>query len=484
MVLVVRCGPCRAVKCIRSSHRLGDTASGTGSSPSCLLALLGSQSQRLFLPMTSNNATFCELGGGRTLHSSLLRSTSRSSVCARPVHLDVASASFVAVITYSMGSQAAQRNFQELRSLALMLERHVSGAARALLVGKGTRCFDSPAAPLHNWQVRGRAHCIQGPNVGARESHTIWAYCYDFYRHLPRVTVFMQDDPSLSSLRRELMSANWAETLEASFAERRHQPSSSLPEAWVPSGCACTPVREAFSAKTYGGYRPMHWWLRSFIALYVNGSQPLPTRIGWPGAAQFALPRSAILGRSRQFHMLNMRLTEAAAPLKPNVARRAGESADYLTKRAKWANFGPMVVDLGEAPPRGSGYADGRPGINGMDAAQLFERTWFLAFDPAAQESTPAHLGCFTPEAIARSPMRCAGASCPFRSPASPPAVGGCAYTDAVGETTPPPNWPYLKSPERRCLGAGCLVGTDMDSAAWVQAGPPLRRVPARKRQT
>ena len=97
----------------------------------------------------------------------------------------------------------------------------------------------------------------------------------------------------------------------------------------------------------YGGYRPMHWWLRSFIALYVNGSQPLPTRIGWPGAAQFALPRSAILGRSRQFHMLNMRLTEAAAPLKPNVARRAGESADYLTKRAKWANFGPMVVDLG-----------------------------------------------------------------------------------------------------------------------------------------
>ena len=59
------------------------------------------------LSMTSSNATFCELGGGRTLHSSLLRGTSRSSVCARPVHLDVASASFVAVITYSMGSQAA-----------------------------------------------------------------------------------------------------------------------------------------------------------------------------------------------------------------------------------------------------------------------------------------------------------------------------------------------------------------------------------------
>ena len=332
------------------------------------------------------NTTGCTLSGGSSLHSSLLAARDVSStkdVCMRPVLLDVAAAALVAVVTYSRGSQAALSGYRELHALGYMLEKHASGSARALLFSKGSRCVSSANMPLSTWFSQGKAHCIQGPNVGAREAHTVWAYCFEFYDYLPRTTVFVQDDPHLFSVRRELLSHSWAAELEASFAARRRMASArrKLPSAqlspahaWVPAACACTPVHEAFHVATYGGYRPIHWWLRSFLAPYANGSHPLPPRIAWPSAAQFALPRAAIRGRSRSFHRLNMRLTEVPAPLKPNVERSAGESAVYHTKRAKWANFGPMVVDLGETPPRRAGHADARPGINGMDFARTQRR--------------------------------------------------------------------------------------------------------------
>ena len=345
--------------------------------------------------MTVPNASLtCVLSGGRALHSSLLtaRETSSNGPCHQPVLLDVAASSLVAVMTFSKGSQAAQNGHRELHALSSMLEKHAPGSARALLVSKGSRCSLSAGTPLRAWFSNGKAHCIQGPNVGAREAHTIWAYCHDFYEYLPRITVFVQDDPGLASIRRELLRPDWAVELEASFAARRRlgsarrqqhssqqqqqqqQQQLPAPHAWVPAACACTPVREVFHVATYGGYRPMHWWMRSFLAAYANGSRPLPPQIAWPTAAQFALPRAAIRARSRRFHRLNMQLTEVPAPLKPNVERLAGESATYHPKRAKWANFGPMVVDLGEAPPRGAGHADARPGINGMDFARTLPR--------------------------------------------------------------------------------------------------------------
>ena len=143
------------------------------------------------------------------------------------------------------------------------------------------------------------------------------------------------------------------------------------------AACACQGViHEAFGAAVYGGYRPMHWWMRSFLAPFANESAPLPSRIAWPAGAQFALPAAAVRRRSRAFLELNVRLTEVPAPLKQNVPRAAhrcaaaGACEQAHARTAKWANFGPAVVDLGAAPPRGTGYADVRPSINGMDFAR------------------------------------------------------------------------------------------------------------------
>ena len=163
----------------------------------------------------------------------------------------------------------------------------------------------------------------------------------------------------------------------------------------------------------------MHWWMKTFLLPYANESRPIPTRIAWPATAQFALPRTAVLGRSQAFLHYNLRLTEVPAPLKANVPRLPNANNASHLRNAKWANFGPMVVDLGHAPPRGGGYADVRPGINGMDAAQLYERSWFQVFDPALPEATPMHPECY--EALEASPIRCAGGACPYIPPGSHP---------------------------------------------------------------
>ena len=54
-------------------------------------------------------------------------------------------------------------------------------------------------------------------------------------------------------------------------------------------------------------------------------------------------------------------------PLKRDVPRQPGASDQAHHKAAKWANFGPVVVDLG---PLGKGADGNRAGINGMDFAQ------------------------------------------------------------------------------------------------------------------
>lgn len=415
----------------------------------------------------------CPLPGGRALHSVLLRTKSSMEHCARPVLEDVANAELAVVVTYSAGSLAAARGFQELAALGhMLLDRGRSSSVRAIIAGKGSRCA-SENVPFARWRGRGWVHCIDGPNVGARESHTVWAFCHDFYRHLPRAVLFVQDDPGIQAIRRDIVErANWASELEASFARRAALgASASAYQPWSPTPCACSVVRESFSMAAYGGYRPLHWWLRSFFMRFANGTDALPSRLLWPATAQFVVPRAAIKQRSREFHALNMRLTEVAAPLKSRVARDARANAQGHARSAKWANFGPMVVDLGAAPPRSEPVADRRPGINGMDFAQLYERGWFQAFDPALAEARPVYVECFERAAIALSPMRCAGASCPYRAERN--AGGGCAATDAKGRTTAPPGWPYAPgmpdAQQRRCLGGSCITGPQPGSGAWAR---------------
>ena len=417
------------------------------------------------------NAT-CTLSGNRVLHSVLITRPPSDKGCSQPVLEDIASSQLTVVATYSAGGLAKDRGYPLLHALGTMLlkERPKIGIVRGLAVGKGSRCSTSSSAPFAHWRASGSAHCIEGPNVGAREAHTVWAFCHDFYYHLPRAALFVQDDPALHTIRRDLVDrTGWAAALEQSFAQRKSMPFAAARRTpWVPSPCACSPVREPFSLGGYGGYRPLHWWLTSFLAPFANGSlsQGWPNELRWPAMAQFLVPRGAIRARSRHFHALNTRLTEVPAPLKANVPRRPGSSDDFHKKTAKWANFGPMVVDLGPPPPRSVPAADRRPGINGMDFAQLYERSWFQAFDPALPEARPVHLQCFERSAIQRGPMRCAGAACPYS-----PLPGGCAATDELGRTTPPADWAFAPSKSdsgtRRCLGAGCLVAAEVGSAAW-----------------
>ena len=264
----------------------------------------------------------------------------------------------------------------------LLKERPKIGIVRGLAVGKGSRCSTSSSAPFAHWRASGSAHCIEGPNVGAREAHLPFG---------PSATTFIttcralhsscRTIPALHTIRRDLVDrTGWAAALEQSFAQRKSMPFAAARRTpWVPSPCACSPVREPFSLGGYGGYRPLHWWLTSFLAPFANGSlsQGWPNELRWPAMAQFLMPRGAIRARSRHFHALNTRLTEVPAPLKANVPRRPGSSDDFHKKTAKWANFGPMVVDLGPPPPRSVPAADRR------NHAQLTE------LRPALPEARP-----------------------------------------------------------------------------------------------
>ena len=437
----------------------------------------------------NSNETMCEchLSGHRTLWSKLvLPHQRRSENCIAPVLLDVGAATLGIVATFSPGSLSAQQGYGRLDLLRGVLGASSFGRVRAVVVGKGAYCHAGGHVPLAGWLRDGRAHCIEGPNVGARESHTAWQFLAEFYEHLPRAVLFVQDDPMLGPIRELGTDKEWLSKLERSGSRRKVTSGvtslGALAAPWSPTPCACSRIREAFTRETYGGYSPMHWWLRSFLSLYANGSAPLPSQIVWPATAQFVLPRTVLRCRTLAFMEANVRLSELAAPLKVNVPRHPTADDRTQAKIAKWANFGPTVVDFGAGPPRGAGYADVRGGINGMDFAQLYERSWFAAFDPALEEHRPAHPRCFGRAAIARSPMRCAGASCPYPH-AGGADGGGCASTDERGETQPPPRWRYGPSePEhdqRRCLASGCLTASAAGSRAWAAIGHAGRGVEA-----
>ena len=273
----------------------------------------------------------------------------------------------------------------------------------------------------------------------------------EFYDHLPRVALFVQDDPEIGLILQVQRLPRWIEQLESSVEERaavggslRHHN-----QPWSPTPCGCRLIREKFSRDSYGGYSPIHWWMRSFLVPYANGSVELPSQISWPSMAQFMMPRTALRRRSRRFAELNVRLTEIPAPLKANVPRNPKENDAAHHRSSKWANFGPQIVDFGEPPrpnPPGA-WGDTRPGINGMDFAQLYERSWFLAFDPALKEHAPgpAHPLCLSRESMARSPMRCAAPACPYPHgrAKSNDDEGGCASSDEIGATRAPPRWRF-----------------------------------------
>ena len=116
---------------------------------------------------------------------------------------------------------------------------------RALIDAKGSSCRSDLPPPLERWLATGLAHCIDGPNMAAREAHTVLRFCREFYDHLhPNGTViFVQDDPAL--LRGALFGMlaeqgghfhGWARALRRTFAERpgsRHYSRPHPENGWI-----------------------------------------------------------------------------------------------------------------------------------------------------------------------------------------------------------------------------------------------------------
>ena len=373
--------------------------------------------------------------------------TASHSRCWSAALASVAASKLTFVLTWSRGSRVTvdRHRYDGLAAVAAAFARLRS--VTLLVDAKGSRCDDLPHV-LNEWTAQGRVHCLQGPNMAAREAHTILRFVLEFYDHLPEAVIFIQDDPIEAALLHiARRPTKWVKALEASYAARAAVQTINASTAWSPKPCACSGQSSTVNRPEYGHFRSIKWWADAFL----GAKSPLEQLI-WPRAAQFAVTRGAVRQRSRSFYQHNAALASMPAPLKPvNSTRRHDDTCVYtkqdrhgsvhcaVTLRErddKWRNFGPWIVDLG------STIDD----LHGMNLALLYERLWFVIFDPARPKARPEYPECFSLGALAESPVR-------YR-PLSGKA-GGCARTDATGKTTAPPDWRF--SPGRqRCLRKGC----------------------------
>ena len=462
----------------------------------------------------------CALEGGLTLFHPDTAADAAS--CWRPPFEFVKSCAVALVVTWSSGSSGAASG-KDYAGLLRLASFKTDPTVAMVAYGKGSPC-DAMPSPLRAWE---RALCISGRNVGAREAHSILHFATAFYDHLPQAAYFLQDDAHVESLRGLMHDGGmggWAHALMADALARQRvggAPSDPpQPEAlathWGPPPCgwvaglrALSPLElsrangappcdwggkvvagENFTEVSYGGYRPMAWFLRTFFADFANVTQ-LPSTIVWPGGAQFAVARPAVRSRPLAFWSTLLALASPHAPLKHEVPRQPNATDKAHARSAKWANFGPVVVDLGPIKETLPLPADSRPGMNGMDFAQaltrppprsatltpkrqpqlpnpcprplplytvppqMCERLWFRIFDPALKPTLPPFPECYTAEALALGPVRCATGQCPSDFALRRPYPGGCELTDRAGVSTPPPDWRYARG-ENHCMAVGC----------------------------
>ena len=472
--------------------------------------------------------------------------------CRRAVLEDVSLAALAVVITWSPSSRGSggagrHENIHGSKSLAqLVAALSWRPSVRAVVDAKGARCSTMPP-PLMSWAVDyKRAHCIEGPNMGSREAHTVLRFCLMFYDHLPAAIMFTQDDPDVHLM--EKVGAfsqmdTWLDAvhrahasrveLAAAEAEARTHPAAALatrayanrttaagstmrpvqssPDTpmwarvpWVMEPCPCwVEYERAIGEASYGHARSVLWWLRTFVnrpAAGLPAGSPglgpplgLPSTLVWPQHAQFVVTARAIRARSRRFYELNLGMASMPSPLRaaapdggvppPNMhclayrcrswrrwnrnrlGRRlppgCNETNDgpctqtWAERAQKWANFGPYVVGLGPLSPSD---VDQRRSMHANDVANLFERLWFLIFDPAVEVQLPPPVEqlCYTEVAVLEGELRCGRACARRPPPSSPPvkaggsagsggqgwadAISGCPYTDRLGLTDPNPH--------------------------------------------
>jgi len=122
--------------------------------------------------------------------------------CLREVLGRFSSAYLGFVVTWSLGGREA-RDARRSR-FGGMTGMHALYGSRAdvglQVYARGASCSQLTAS-LSDWVNTGRGACVDGPNLGAREAHTVLRFAEEYYAHLPEVVVFTQvASPLISSL--------------------------------------------------------------------------------------------------------------------------------------------------------------------------------------------------------------------------------------------------------------------------------------------
>jgi len=349
-------------------------------------------------PLSAMSSRPCaSLSGARRLHvsSSAISEALVGDRCLHEVLRRFSQAQLGFVVTWSLGSREARdrrrARFGGMKEMSSLYSNREEVAMQ--VYARGASCSQL-TVDLNAWVATGRAACIDGPNLGAREAHTVLRFAEEFYNNLPQSIVFTQDDPEVNFLLRPgpksapaagaVGSVEWAHELQAAFEARRAAAMANVIDPynetipWELGPCPCLiDVERGFTPRRYGVYRPMHWWLRSFLhpfasvhsnnvsgnadssggrasrgassSVVLNLPPPFPRKIAWPRHAQFAVPRDAIRLRTRQWWRYNAELTSLPSPIKHLFPRHEQDSDKDYTRKAKCVM--PQTCSLFHLPP-------------------------------------------------------------------------------------------------------------------------------------
>ena len=90
--------------------------------------------------------------------------------------------------------------------------------------------------------------------------------------------------------------------------------------------CGCLVIREDFDPSYYW-YRPMRWWMESFLGSGVEEPEPV-SRIHWPLALMFAVNKDTVLRHSRSYYTAMHRLARQGINLLHDIKVGPGSLGD------------------------------------------------------------------------------------------------------------------------------------------------------------
>lgn len=198
-----------------------------------------------------------------------------------------------------------------------------------------------------------------GITGGGREAHAMWQFLVDFYRNLPEVILFSQDDCSGGR-------CPWQQHYPKLPALLR-EPSRSFARLDRDS-CLCQWIHErgTFAPQKYLYYDWMEWYDRNFFGVRRGAADS--GDIQWPRAAMFAVHRDRALRRSRNFYRLSRTLSIVEFKWRQSIARMFAHAFERL-----WFHVFDFEDRLPDASANGVEWETDAPG--GSTASSRLRRT-------------------------------------------------------------------------------------------------------------